>query len=450
MMSVINSRLSKQQEMKLCSLLCNAKLSLLYKASVHGFSSSTFHQKCDVQGPTVTVAYNNSGYVFGAYTSKDYAQTGQNIADDKAFLFSFSEHEVDEAPLRVVSTEPQRALVDGNTGPNYVSMVFLYNNTATVYSNPGTYRFNPVEMHGNDLQLSECEVYRVEGFGSLMEEPWRNIEWSLEKRKSLIDMISRWTPSVSSVQRARVLLVGAVGSGKSSFFNSVNSIFKGHVSCRANTGTAGTSLTTQFRVYSMKAGSKMLPIVLCDSMGLEEGLNAGLDIDDFTNILKGHIQDKYQFNPSMPLQSESPYFCKAPSLKQKIHTVVYVMDACRIKLLSDKMIEKMTAFRKVNQMGIPQMVLLTKVDEACRSVGEDLKHIYQSHYIYKMVQEVSVRLGVSLSTVVPVKNYIKELELDPCTDIVLLSAVLQMIRTAEAYFDDFSCDEDYSPEEQMS
>lgn len=37
-----------------------------------------------------------------------------------------------------------------------------------------------------------------------------------------------------------------------------------------------------------------MPITLCDSMGLEEGLNAGLDIDDFTNILKGHIQDRYQ------------------------------------------------------------------------------------------------------------------------------------------------------------
>lgn len=39
---------------------------------------------------------------------------------------------------------------------------------------------------------------------------------------------------------------------------------------------------------------KRLPLTLCDTMGLEEGLNAGLDIDDFTSILKGHIQDKYQ------------------------------------------------------------------------------------------------------------------------------------------------------------
>ncbi|XP_058249957.1 interferon-induced protein 44-like [Hemibagrus wyckioides] len=443
MMSVITSHLSKQQEMKLSSLLGHGKLSLLFKASVHGFNSNSFHQKCDRQGSTVTVAYNNSGYIFGAYTSKDYAQTGQNIADDKAFLFSFNTGDVDKAPLRVVGTEPQQAFTDGNTGPNFVSLLFMYNNTATIYSNPGTYPFDPVEMHGNDLQLIECEVYRVEGFGALMEEPWRNVEWSLEKRKSLMDVITRWTPGVSSVQKARVLLVGAVGAGKSSFFNSFNSMFKGHVTFRANTGTAGTSLTTQFRVYSIKVNGKFLPLTLCDSMGLEEGLNAGLDIEDFSNILKGHIQDKYQFNPSMPLQSESPYFCKAPTVKEKIHAVVYVMDACKIKLLSDKMIEKLAAFRrKANHMGVPQMVLLTKVDEACRSMGEDLKHVYQSQYIYRMMQEVSVHLGVSLSSVVPVKNYSKELELDLHTDLVLLNAVVQIIRTAEAYFDDFTCEEE--------
>ncbi|MCI4377774.1 hypothetical protein PGIGA_G00207160 [Pangasianodon gigas] len=397
-MSAITSKLTRQQELKLCSLLGHAKLSLLFKASMHGFTASAFHQKCDRQGPTVTVAYNNSGYIFGAYISKDYAQTGQNIADDKAFLFSFNDHEADKPPLRVVSTDTNCSFQDVNTGPHYVSLAFLYNNT-TVHSKPGTYNFDPVEMHGNDLQLIELEVYRVEGFGSLMEKPWRNIDWHLEKRKALMHEISRWTPSASMAQKARVLLVGAVGAGKSSFFNSVNSVFKGYVNCQANTGIAGTSLTTQFRVYSIKADGKFLPITLCDTMGLEEGVNAGLDIDDFTNILKGHIQDRYQLQNGL-----------------------------------------LFSHRQVS--GIPQLVLLTKVDEACRSVAEDLKHIYQSHYIYKMMQEVSVRLGISLSAMVPVKNYSRELDLDPHTDILLLNAVLQIIRTAEAYFDDCSYQEE--------
>lgn len=60
-----------------------------------------------------------------------------------------------------------------------------------------------------------------------------------------MDYIKNYKPEVKSVVQARVLLVGPVGAGKSSFFNSINSVFKGHVTGQANTGSAGTSLTTQ-------------------------------------------------------------------------------------------------------------------------------------------------------------------------------------------------------------
>uniref|UniRef100_A0A8C2GID8 TLDc domain-containing protein n=1 Tax=Cyprinus carpio TaxID=7962 RepID=A0A8C2GID8_CYPCA len=436
-MSTVTSSLNKWQRKKLCSLFNHANLSLLFKASVHGFNATIFHQKCNMQGPTVIVAYNKSGYVFGAFTSKNFAQSGQNILDDKAFLFSFNDKEMKEDPLRVVSGNPQYAFVDN--GLNFNSLVFLYNNSATVYSNPGTYQFDPQKMHGNDLQLTECEVYRVEDCGGLMEKPWRNVQWNSERRQALLSTISGWKPSVSSVKQARFLLVGPVGAGKSSFFNSINSVFKGYVSMQANTGTAGTSLTTQFRTYYIKPGSVVshVPFSLCDSMGLEESVNNGLDVDDFASILKGHIPDRYQFNPSMPIQPDSPHFNKSPGLKDKIHCVVYVIDISKVNLLSEKMVDKFAVFRrKTNQLGIPQLVLLTKVDEACPLVAEDLKNVYQSHYINKKMQEVSTQLGVSLSAVVPVKNYCQELEIDPQTDILLLNAVVQMLRAAEGFFDD--------------
>lgn len=67
-----------------------------------------------------------------------------------------------------------------------------------------------------------------------------------------------------------------------------------------------------------------------------------------------------QFNPSMPLQPESPYFCKEPSLKDKIHTVVFVIDASKVKLLSEKTIEKLVTFRrKTNQIGNEQCYIQT-------------------------------------------------------------------------------------------
>uniref|UniRef100_A0A8C9WNA6 G domain-containing protein n=1 Tax=Scleropages formosus TaxID=113540 RepID=A0A8C9WNA6_SCLFO len=48
---------------------------------------------------------------------------------------------------------------------------------------------------------------------------------------------ARYKPSVSSVKQARILLVGPVGAGKSSFFNSINSVFHGHITSQAVTGT---------------------------------------------------------------------------------------------------------------------------------------------------------------------------------------------------------------------
>ncbi|XP_028833266.1 interferon-induced protein 44-like [Denticeps clupeoides] len=477
-MSAVKSNLSKEQERMLCSMFDRAKLSLLFKASVHGYSGSSFHQKCDNQGPTITVAYNNSGLVYGGYVSKDFAQTGQDVYDEKAFLFSLDCRSEDIILRQVPVTNGQPAFNDGayspnfgslynnsnnvfsnpgnyfdslqpqpqcsfynvNTGPNFGGLVFLNNNGTQVSSKPGTfYNFDPALIHGNDLNLIELEVYRVEDSGNHLEKPWRNIDWSPGKRKELMETIKSWKPIITSVSKAQVLLVGPVGAGKSSFFNSLSSVFRGHVTSQAVTGSAGTSVTTKFHTYPVMSDKsrKPLPLILCDTMGLEGDVNAGLDMEDITSILQGHVQDRYQFNPLVPLQEEAPGFRKAAYVKDKIHCLVYVIDSSKVKLLPEKMLEKFAAIRrKANLLGIPQLVLLTMVDEACSLVAENLQKVYQSLYIEKMMREAAALLGVSLSAVIPVKNYSRELELHSDIDVLLLSAVIQIIRAAESYFDD--------------
>ena len=42
-----------------------------------------------------------------------------------------------------------------------------------------------------------------------------------------------------------VLMVGEISAGKSSFINSVESVYAGYVTTRANAGTVEKSLTTQ-------------------------------------------------------------------------------------------------------------------------------------------------------------------------------------------------------------
>ncbi len=57
--------------------------------------------------------------------------------------------------------------------------------------------------------------------------------------------VLNYKPDIKTVQQARVLLVGPVGAGKSSFFNSINSVFRGNMTSQAIAGTAGKSVTTQ-------------------------------------------------------------------------------------------------------------------------------------------------------------------------------------------------------------
>ncbi|KAK2906927.1 hypothetical protein Q8A67_005912 [Cirrhinus molitorella] len=370
----LTSSLTAEQRKQLCGLLGNLELTLLYKASVHGYQASAFHQQCDNQGPTLLVAYNRSGYIFGGYTSVDYAQSGQQIIDDHAFLFSVH---------------------DGST-------------------------------------LLDHQV-------SAEEKPWRNVLWTAEQRAQLMKMIRNYNPPVMFMSQVRILMIGPVGAGKSSFFNSINSIFMGRITSKAMSGSAGTSLTTQFHTYAVKDGrqGKPLPFVLCDTMGLEEQSGAGLDIEDISSILQGHVPDRYEFNPTVPYYPDEQNMSRHASLEEKIHCVVYVIDATKISLMSDKLQEKLASIRrKVNSLRIPQMVLMTKVDEACPLVQKDLQNIYLSSYIKSKVQEVSSRLGVPLSCVLPVKNYSQELELELNCDVLLLTALQQMLNFADDYLDD--------------
>ncbi|XP_023195115.1 interferon-induced protein 44-like isoform X1 [Xiphophorus maculatus] len=304
-------------------------------------------------------------------------------------------------------------------------------------------------MHANDLNLTQCEVYQVvvtPKETTKIENPWRTLTWNPEKRTELMDTIKAYKPTVSSVPQTRVLLIGPVGAGKSSFFNSINSVFRGHVTSQAIAGSSSTSLTTQFRTYSVKAGreGKPLPIILCDTMGLEESKGAGLDVDDISSILEGHMPNRYQalsfqFNPSEPLHPDTSGYRKSPDLKEKIHCLSYILDATKVFVMPEKLAEKLKAIRqKANLLGVPQLVVLTKVDDSCPLVKENLTNIYRSVYIKEIMQEASTKLGMPLSCIVPVRNYVEELDLDLNSDVLLLSAVIQMLRFADNYFDEIS------------
>nr|XP_042715009.1 interferon-induced protein 44-like [Chrysemys picta bellii] len=380
----VKSRLTQDEEEQLQHLLESRCLSLLYKASIHGYNASIFHAKCDAQGPTVAVAYNGSGYVFGGFTSKEGVLS----------------------PLKIPVKTATSAIYDHSpSGPNFgggALQLLDQNTAAAATSSNNNYTFNVADLLGNDLGLLECEVYRVEDISSFLESPWRKITWTAEfaTNSSLLfrmksKMVATWLlPSLSET-------------------NMVPSTFRELVGrfvlcCLTFARDVSTGLT-QLKMEEMAS--------LCDTMGIEE--NSG-------------------FNPAATPHPDSPGYIKMPALKDQIHCVAFVIDGCKIEILPEKLEEKLKQLRrKVNQFEIPQLVLLTKVDEICPTIEEDVQCVYKSKAVEKQMRITAEKLGIPLAQIVPVKNYCSELDLSCDVDILLLSAVRQLIHLAESYLDNF-------------
>nr|XP_033771778.1 interferon-induced protein 44-like [Geotrypetes seraphini]XP_033771779.1 interferon-induced protein 44-like [Geotrypetes seraphini] len=444
-MAEVRPRLSKKEEKQLQQLLENERFSLLYKGSVHGYTVVAFHAKCDFQGPSLVVAYNNSGFVFGGYSSQGFSSSNQYIKDEKAFLFSLNKGETQDKPVKIPVKNANQAVTDmKDKGPNFGagSLCFLITGAdATTTPNDNYCEFNLAEFHGNDTALVECEVYRVEGIRDILESPWRKLTWTPEERKSLKEFVRSYKSCLNPVSQVRILMIGPVGAGKSSFFNSVNSVFRGHVTCQAIAGSDSTSVTKKYRTYTLKDGKagKALPIILCDSMGLEEKTGAGLEVEDVSKILQGHVPDRYLFNAAASIQPDFPGYILTPSLKDKVHCVVFVIDASKISILSTNLEDKLRRLRTiVNQYDVPNILLLTKVDELCPTVAEDIREVYKSRAVQKQVHTAAARLGIPVSNILPIKNYSSSLELDYDSDILILHAIQQMLRYADNYFDNIS------------
>lgn len=62
---------------------------------------------------------------------------------------------------------------------------------------------------------------------------------------------------------------------------------------------------------------------------------------------------------------------------------------------------------------------------------------------------MSETLGIPLACVLPVKNYSDELELDEVTDILLLTAVEQMLNYSDSFFENQIVEDDQEMNDQQ-
>ncbi|KAL3875137.1 hypothetical protein ACJMK2_038065 [Sinanodonta woodiana] len=445
--------LSKQEKVQLEQWIGDGAKSfeLMYSIKRDGCNPATFHQLCNNKGPTVTVLYNKNGSVFGGYTSVSWKSCGKYQTDHNAFLFRLrynGQTKLTKFPLMDGSNSIYDAVGYGpcfGSGYDLLTFSAIANKSGDCFALNGdmlisTFDTRGVQTHeinNGHMNIMELEVFKV----SELVESWRStLEWNHELLETLKDEVQNFVPLKElNISQTKILLVGPVGAGKSSFFNTISSIFRGHVTSQACSGSAEHSLTTKYRMYQVRsaASSKPLPFRLCDTMGLEE--SQGLDASEISYIIDGNVPDGYQFNPSVPFSQETPGYINNPSVKEDmIHCVAYVLDGSTIDILQEKTLERLKAMQtKINQIGVPQVVLLTKVDKVCRSVEEDLSIVFKSGLISDLVDKVSQVMGLPRGHVLPLKNYERELELDINVNILALLALRQILRCSQDFMFNF-------------
>ncbi|XP_061578855.1 interferon-induced protein 44-like [Cololabis saira] len=169
------------------------------------------------------------------------------------------------------------------------------------------------------------------------------------------------------------------------------------------------------------------PFVFNDIMGLGEGDANGVNTHDIKLALEGHVKEGYKFNPVCPLSHGDPGYNSSPSPGDRVHVLVCVYSANASEVRSS-VLEKMKEIREAaSELGIPQLAVLTHIDEACGETEKSLRNVYESKYLKKKMSDFSSKLGIPMNCILPVKNYSHEISSDEDVNTLILNALKLMI-----------------------
>ncbi|XP_056318794.1 interferon-induced protein 44 [Danio aesculapii] len=272
-----------------------------------------------------------------------------------------------------------------------------------------------------------------------LQTPWRLFDW--RQNEALRKWLENFTLSVPNVKDIKILVVGPSGAGKSSFINSINSVFQRRISSKAlvNSAEGGNSnrFTQKLKGFTIKNGKTSLPFVFYDIMGLEYEEFHGSKTDDIIKAVFGHVKDGYKFNEEQSIDYKDLHYTRDPSLSDQCFCVVYVLDGNIVQYTDGRLIKKMNVIRKsISDKGIAQVVVMTKVDEACPLVKKDLRKVYTSKKIKEKMELCSANTGVPMSNIFPVKNYHDEIDTNDNVDVLILKALEQIVYNANDRLED--------------
>ena len=97
---------------------CN-NMKLLYRGTRDGMHHNYFHNKCDNEGPTISLFKNEKGNIFGGYASIDWTGNGGYKSAPDCFIFTLTNIHGTE-PTKFPNSNTNNSIYDGsNYGPTF-------------------------------------------------------------------------------------------------------------------------------------------------------------------------------------------------------------------------------------------------------------------------------------------------------------------------------------------
>ena len=147
-------------------------MKLLFRGTRDGMDNICFHNKCNNQGPTISLFKNEKGNIFGGYASTDWTSINNYKSAPDSFIFTLTNIHGTE-PTKFPNSDSRYSIYDSSDrGPTFGSGhdIRIYKNGS--YANfPSAYQdilgkgksifTGDLNNNNQSFKLKEIEVFKI-------------------------------------------------------------------------------------------------------------------------------------------------------------------------------------------------------------------------------------------------------------------------------------------------